>query len=302
MTAVTPATNAARARRWKFGAPASARQYSTLLSLALIAPLLLLLCFGFLYPVGRLLLGSLFVPDFTLANYARLVSEPLYLGVLVRTFRIALIVMCACFLLGYPVAYAMAKLQGRWAAFVAACVLVPLWTSILVRSYAWIVLLQRNGVVNNTLTSLGITDGPLRLIYTEGAVILATAHVLLPFMILPIFGALRSIPPELAQAARNLGAGASGAFFRVTLPLSMPGVYAGCLMTFILALGFYVTPALVGGPGTLLMATLIGQQTTELLDWPFAGALSAALLFSTLILVAVFRKALSFNKGVAGGA
>jgi mannopine transport system permease protein len=139
------------------------------------------------------------------------------------------------------------------------------------------------------------------MIYTEGAVMVAMTHVLLPFMILPIFSSLKSIPPDLARAARNLGAGPAQTFFRVTLPLSLPGVYAGSLMTFILALGFYITPALLGGPSTLLMATVIGQQTTELLNWPFAGALSGVLLGVTLLLVIVFRRTLSFNSEVQLG-
>lgn len=279
--------------------PRSAQNYSPLLSLALIAPLIVLLSFSFLYPVGRLLIGSVFTPDFSFDRYARLIAEPLYRRVLWRTFEIAFIVMLLGILLGYPVALAMAKLKGRRAAIVAACVLVPLWTSVLVRSYAWIVLLQRNGLVNNALQDIGLTTAPLRLIYTEGAVIMAMTHVLLPYMILPIFTALRTIPDDLGRAARNLGAGGWTVFFRITLPLSLPGAFAGGLMTFILALGFYVTPSLVGGPNTTMMATVIGQQVNDTLDWPFASALSAVLLVTTLLLVGLFRKILAFNKGVS---
>ncbi|MGV6873953.1 ABC transporter permease [Pseudochelatococcus sp. B33] len=295
--AATPTPVTGRQRKSGFLQPASARTYSTALSLALITPLLLLLAFGFLYPVGRLIAGSFGDTTSTFANYERIVAEPLYLTILWRTFEIAFVVTVATFLLGYPVAYAMARLKGRLAVLVAACVLISLWTSVLVRSYAWIVLLQRNGIVNNALMETGIIATPLRLIYTEGAVMMAMTHILLPFMILPLYGALRTIPEEFLRAARNLGAGAATTFFKVTLPLSLPGVFAGSLMTFILALGFYVTPALVGGPRTLMMATLIGQQATELLDWPFAGALAAVLLVSTLVIALVFRKALSFNKG-----
>ncbi|CCM80268.1 ABC transporter permease [Rhizobium mesoamericanum] len=277
----------------------SARDYSPILSLILLAPLLLLLSFSFLYPVGRLLVGSFFTPELSLGRYAKLFVEPLYLRVLWRTFEIASIAMLASLLLGYPVALAMAKLKGVRATIVAACVLVPLWTSVLVRSYAWIVLLQRNGIVNSVLQDVGLITAPLKLIYTEGAVIMAMTHVLLPYMILPIFTALRTIPDDLTRAAQNLGAGGWTVFFRITLPLSLPGVFAGALLTFILALGFYVTPALVGGPSTLLMPTLIGQQATEMLDWPFAGALSTVLLGATLLLVAIFRKVLLFNKGTS---
>jgi mannopine transport system permease protein len=191
----------------------------------------------------------------------------------------------------------MARLKRCWAMLVMACVLVPLWTSILIRSYAWIVLLQRRGVVNSLLMDLGVTEQPLRLIYTEFAVLLAMTHVLLPFMILPVYGALSTIPADLPRAALNLGASRFAVFWRITLPLSLPGVFAGALMTFILALGFYITPALVGGPSTLMMATLIGQQTTDLLNWPFAGALSAILLLVTIALAVAFRHLVALNRG-----
>jgi len=277
--------------------PTSAREYGPMLALALITPFVMLLFGGFLYPVGALLWGSIFVPEATLANYARILHEPLFLLVLWRTFEIAFVVTALALLLGYPVALAMARVSGRSALLIAACVLIPLWTSVLVRSYAWIVLLQRNGLVNNALIETGLTDAPLRLLYTQGAVIAAMTQVLLPFMILPIYSVVRNIPDDLVRAARNLGAGSFQAFVRVTLPLSFPGVSAGVLITFILSLGFYITPALLGGPSTLMMSTLIGQQTTELLDWPFAGALATTLLFATLLLVIVFRRALALNKG-----
>ncbi len=281
---------------------ASARQgagtYGHGLSLALAAPLVLLLLAAFAYPVGKLLLTSVLAPEPTAAHYLRIVEEPLYARIFWRTFQIAFVVTCLAFVLGYPVAWAMARVRGATAFLIAACVLIPLWTSVLIRSYAWIVLLQRNGVVNTALREGGLITEPLRLIYTEGAVIMAMTHVLLPYMILPIYAALRGIPPELTKASRNLGAGPWRAFASVTLPLSLPGVYAGCLIVFILALGFYVTPALVGGPRTLMIATLIGQQVGELLNWPFASALSAVLLALTIALVVVFRRFLAVSKGL----
>jgi mannopine transport system permease protein len=180
-----------------------------------------------------------------------------------------------------------------------AAVLLPLWTSLLVRTAAWFILLQDNGLINRGLMALGLIDRPLPLIFNRTGVVIAMTHVLLPFMILPIYSALRSIPDDLVKAARNLGAGSLQAFQSVTLPLSLPGVAAGVLMTFILALGFYITPALVGGARTLMMSTLIAQQTTELLNWPFASALSAVLLMTTLVLVILFRRTLSFSKGLS---
>ena len=277
---------------------AFAGQLSRPASVMLALPLVLLLGLAFLLPVAKLLIGSAFTPGPTAEHYLRIAQEPLFLRILLRTVQTAAIVTILAILLGYPVALVMSRLDGRAAMLVAACVLIPLWTSVLVRSYAWIVLLQRTGVVNNALMSWGLIDQPLRLIYTDGAVIIAMTHVLMPYMILPIFAALRSIPPELDRAARNLGAGPWRSFIAVTLPLSLPGIYAGCIMVFILSLGFYVTPALVGGPQNLTIATLIGQQVTELLNWPFAGALAGVLLAVTLGLVGLFRRFLSFGKAI----
>ncbi|SCB42944.1 mannopine transport system permease protein [Bradyrhizobium shewense] len=274
-----------------------AGQLSRPASLALVLPLVLLLGLAFLLPVANLLMGSIFTPAPTAEHYLRIAQEPIFLRILLRTVQTATIVTLLAFLLGYPLALVMSRLSGRAAMLVAACVLIPLWTSVLVRSYAWIVLLQRTGIVNNTLLNWGLISQPLKLIYTEGAVIVAMTHVLMPYMILPIFSSLRSIAPELDRAARNLGAGHWTSFLAVTLPLSLPGVYAGAIMVFILSLGFYVTPALVGGPQNLTIATLIGQQTTDLLNWPFAGALAGVLLLVTLGLVGVFRRFLRFGKG-----
>jgi mannopine transport system permease protein len=274
----------------------SARFYSPSASLGLAAPLLAALVAGFLYPVVRLV--ALSFSGGTFDHYRRIFSEPLHLGVLLSTIEVALVVTIASLVVGFPVAYLMARLRKGLAVVVAACVFIPLWTSVLIRSYAWVVLLQRNGIVNQLLLEIGITDGPLKLIYTQGAVILAMTHVLMPFMILPIYSALRALPPDYIRAARNLGAGPVRAFVAVTLPLSLPGVFAGSVMCFVLALGFYITPALVGGPGSMLMATLIGQQTTVLLDWPFAAALSTVLLAVTLLFVLLFRRTLSLSKGL----
>lgn len=278
----------------------SARFLSRGATIVLLVPLALLLAVGFVYPIAQLIKISFFSPDFSLESYRRIVADPLYLLVLGRTFAVAFCVMVLCLVAAYPVAFAMARLQGRNAAIVAACVLIPLWTSVLIRSYAWIVLLQRNGIVNSVLLDAGLISVPLKLIYTEGAVILAMAHVLMPFMILPLYSTLRSIPKELSQAALNLGAGPVVTFLRITLPLSTPGIFAGCVMTFILAIGFYITPTLVGGPSSMMIATLIGQQTTVLLDWSFAAALSTLLLAVTMLLVLVFRKTISLNKGFNG--
>jgi mannopine transport system permease protein len=271
-----------------------ARRYAPLTSWLLTLPLVATFTIGFLYPVSKLVALSF-------ANgaesYLRIGQDPLYLSVLTTTVITAAAVTAFCLVLGYPVAFAMTRLSGKAALITAACVFVPLWTSVLIRSYAWIVLLQRNGIVNGALQDAGLSDQPLKLLYTQGAVILGMTHILLPFAILPIYATLRTLPPDFARAAANLGAGPVWTFLLITLPLSLPGVFAGGILCFVLALGFYITPALIGGPGSMLMATLIGQQTTVLLDWPFAAALSTILLSVTLTIVFLFRRALSLSKG-----
>lgn len=274
-------------------------QLSTGLSLLLIAPLLLLLGWAFFLPIGRLILTSFTDPSFGFGRYVRIWNEALYIQVFLRTLAIAGGCTVLALLIGYPVAVLMARRGGVFARVATICVLVPLWTSVLVRSYAWIILLERNGLINNWLLSVGIIDQPLRMLYTNGAVLLAMTHVLLPFMVLPVATALKSIPEDLPRAAQNLGASRWNVFWSVTLPLSLPGVFAGSLIVFVMSLGFYVTPALLGGPRTLMIATLIGQQALELLDWPFAGALSFVLLVLSLGVTIAFKRLLKLDRVLA---
>ena len=274
------------------------RHYSPAASLALTAPFLLIILLAFVLPILVLLHESLFVPVPTLANYARVFQQPAYLRILFRTLRIAGEVTVLALLLGYPLAWLMANRQGWRAAFLLAAVLLPLWTSVLVRTYAWLVLLQRDGVVNQILLGLHLTDKPIGLLYTEGTVVMAMTHVLLPFMILPLYASLRAIPAEYSRAAQVLGASDAAAFREIVLPLSLPGAASGCLMVFLLSLGFFVTPALVGGPQQKMLATLVQQQVTELLNWPFAGAIVGTLLVVVLAIVAVFNRLVRLDRFV----
>jgi mannopine transport system permease protein len=276
----------------------SERGYTKRVSILLAVPAVFTLAAFFLVPLSGLVIESLTVPKLGLQNYWRALGNDLYLLILWRTLRLAALVTFLALLLGYPVALTMSRVSGPRAALLTICVLIPLWTAVLVRAYAWIVILQRKGLLNEALLGAGLIKEPLRMLYTEGAVILATVHVLLPFMILSVFSVLRTIPTDLNRAAANLGASGLATFRHVTWPLSLPGVYSGVLMVFILALGFYITPALLGGPETLLIATLIGQQTTEVLDWGLAGALSVTLLLITLTLVAVFGRLLRLESKV----
>jgi mannopine transport system permease protein len=274
-------------------------QLSRSASLLLIAPLVLLLAWTFFLPIARLLITSITDPTFNVDNYVRIWAEPLYIQVFVRTLWIAATCTVLALLVGYPIAFLMARHLGAFGRLAAICVLVPLWTPVLIRSYAWIVLLERNGLINSALLARGAIDQPLKMLYTDGAVLLAMTHVLLPFMVLPIATALRSLPPDLPKAALNLGAGPIQVFFRVVFPLSLPGVFAGCLIVFVMSLGFYVTPALLGGPRTLMIATLIGQQAIDLLNWPFAGALSFVLLVLSLGVTIAFKRLLKLDRVLA---
>ena len=269
------------------------------LTIALVLPLILLLGWAFFLPIARLLARSFLEPAPGLANYAHLFSEPLYPRIMFRTLWIAALATFIALCLGYPVAALMAGAKGTFARIVTLCVMVPLWTSVLVRSYAWIILLERNGIINNALKDVDVISAPLRLLYTEGAVLMAMAHVLLPFMILPIYSSLTAIPPDLPKAAANLGAGRLRTFLTVTWPLTLPGVYAGSLIVFVMALGFYITPALVGGPRMLMIATLISQQAIDLLNWPFAGAISLVLLATSLGVTFAFKRLLRLDRVVA---
>lgn len=256
--------------------------------LLLVSPALAYLGLFFAYPIVRILLRSLFSPDFTLAHYARLVAAPAYLKILWITVRISLVVAVIALLLGYPVAFFLSRVRERLAQSLLALVLLPFWTSVLVRSYAWIVILGGDGLVNRALKALGLVSTPLPLVYNETGVIIGMVHVLLPYMILSLYGVMREIDPVYIRAAGNLGAGLRATFLRVYLPLSMPGVTSGFLLVFIFSIGFFITPALLGGGKVEMIALQIDTQINELVDWGFGSALSTVLFVVVLGLVFLF--------------
>jgi ABC-type spermidine/putrescine transport system permease subunit I len=203
-------------------------------------------------------------------------------------------------LLGYPVAYALASMSASRANLLMIFILVPFWTSILVRTYAWMVLLGRDGLINEVLMGLRLADQPAELLNTRLAVYIGMVHILLPFMILPLYAVMRGIDRNLMRAAENLGARPWQVFRRVFLPLSLPGVAAGCLLVFILSLGFYITPSLLGGQRDIMISMLIQQQVTQL-RWGFASALGLALLVISLIFYLAFVRLLGVQR-IFGGA
>ena len=250
------------------------------LGLFFLVPLLLILAYSFgtsgVY--GGITLG------FNPGNYLK-VFDPLYLEIVVRTFIIAGINTLICLLLGYPLAYFIAFRGRRWRTVLIMLVMVPFWTSFLIRAYAWVVILNGNGVANKTLQFLGITDEPVNLIFTPGAVTLGMAYAYLPFMILPLYASLEKFDGRLKEAAQDLGASRWATFWRVTFPLSLPGVIAGSILVFIPSAGEFVIPNLLGGSRTVMMGNLVQQQFLQARDWAFGSAL--AMMLAALLLAAI---------------
>jgi len=254
----------------------------------LIVPGVVFLGVFFLAPLILMALRSVTdPPDAGLSNYTRFFAEEAYLRVLRNTFWIAFISTVTCLIVGYPFAYLMTIVPGRVAGLLLIAVLLPFWSSLLVRTFAWQVILRDTGIINRFLIDLGVISEPLALIRTTGGVIIGMSHILLPFMVLPIFAVMRRIDPELGRAAANLGASPRSAFFRVFVPLSLPGVVAGSLLVFVLALGFFVTPALLGGLRDQMISQLIVQQVQQRLDWGFGTAMSVLLMAVTLAILFV---------------
>jgi len=223
-------------------------------------------------------------------------EQAVFRNVLGRTLWISALVTLICLALGYPVAYFIAHQPAGRASVLLFLVLLPFWTSLLVRTVAWVVLLQREGILNNLLLSLGITREPLRMIFNRFAVYVAMAHVLLPFMVLPLYAVMKGISPSYLRAAASLGARPATAFRRVYLPQTLPGIGAGCLMVFIQALGYYITPALVGGADDQMISYFIAFYASRTVNWGMAAALSLMLLAATLALYAVYDRLVGIER------
>ena len=232
--------------------------------------------------------------DLRSAPDGRIVSAPVdqavFVPILGRTLAIAGGVTLVCLLLGYPLAYLLASLPERTANLLMVCVLLPFWVSLLVRTTAWVVLLQREGVINAALLQAGVLTEPLTLLYTRAAVYAAMVHVLLPFLVLPLYAVMKTIAPTHVRAAASLGAAPWTAFRRVYLPQTLPGVGAGALMVFIQALGYYITPALVGGGADQMLSAFVATYTTDTGNWGLAAALGLLLLATTGVLYAAAHK------------
>jgi ABC-type spermidine/putrescine transport system permease subunit I len=252
--------------------------------LLLLTPVGLLLLLLFLVPLAAMLAISLGAPDWTVSEYARLLGDSFYLAVLARSLVLGFIVAMVTVLLGLPLAYWLARMQSRWAPALLVLATFPLWISSVVRAFGWIVLLSRGGPVSMLLQGAGLAGSSFQLAYTISGVVLALVQVLLPFMLLSLYGLIRAIDPELELAAQNIGAGPVRAVLFVTLPLAARGILSAALLVFALSISAFATPSLVGGARVQLMATTIYEQMTELADWQFAAAISFVLLLVVLVI------------------
>jgi putative spermidine/putrescine transport system permease protein len=255
----------------------------------LLLPLLWLLALSFVNDGG-----------ISLAHYKRLIDDPSYIKSFVLTFEIAGAVTALAILLGYPLCYWMLRLTTFWRGIAMICVLIPFWTSLLVRTYAWLVLLQRRGLVNSSLQDLGLIREPLLLMYNVTGTIIGMTQILLPFLVFPLFASMQRVDQDLLRAAAALGASPTFAFWRVFFPLSLPGLTAGALLIFVLSIGYYVTPQLLGGGSTVMVGQLIQRNVELFSSWGAASAVSVVLLAIVLLLFWLMNRLVPLDR-VFGG-
>jgi putative spermidine/putrescine transport system permease protein len=265
-----PATATRRRRDWR--------------SIRLLVPALLLLVIFFLLPVLSLLLRSVLEPTPGLNNYAQLLGSTTYLRVFGNTFLVATVVTAATLAIGFPTAWLLAIAPRKLSSLLFAILLLSMWTNLLARTFAWMVLLQQTGPINRLLMALGVISEPLTLVNNLIGVTIGMTYIMLPFLVMPLHATLRSIDPSILRAAAICGASRWQAFWRVLVPLAMPGIASGALMVFVMALGYFVTPALLGGASYMMLAELIAQLVQQLLNWGLAGAAAFVLLAVTLAL------------------
>jgi putative spermidine/putrescine transport system permease protein len=258
-------------------------------SLFLTLPLTGFLCVFYAYPVIAMLFRSVQPGIWTFAAFTDLTASDIFWRVMDITLEVSAIVTLCCLLLAFPLAYWLARMPAGRANLLMILVLIPFWTSILVRSYAWMALLERHGVVNNLLMALHMIPRPVKLLNTRFSVCLAMVHVLLPFMVLPIYTTLRSLDWRLVRAAESLGSGPLATIRQVVLPLARPGIAAGVTLVFTLSIGFYITPVLVGASSDVMISILINDQV-GVLNWPAASAMAAVLLALVLLITTVLSR------------
>lgn len=267
--------------------PRPASKVASAVGFSWIMPGLIFVALFFVVPVAALLLRSVTEPTPGLGNYAELLGSTTYLRIFFNTFAVSALVTLFSLAIGFPVAWTLAIMPRRAASVVFAILILSMWTNLLARTYAWMVLLQRTGVINKMLMKLGVIDAPLPLVNNLTGVTIGMTYIMLPFIILPLYGMIRKIDPAILQAASLCGATRWQSLTRVLLPLATPGMAAGALMVFVMSLGYFVTPALLGGTANMMLAELIAQFVQSLVNWGMGGAAALILLVVTLLLYAV---------------
>lgn len=271
--------------------------------LGLAAPALIATCIVVVVPVSWLFYLSVIGADggYSMENYIRMVESKSYARIFLTTFQISLITTLICILIGYPLAYFLSQLPERAANLCMLAVLLPFWTSLLVRTYAWLVLLQKKGLINNWAIDLGLWDTPVKLAHNMNGTVIGMVHIMVPFLILPVYGAMKAINRDYLKASANLGATPAYTFRKVFLPLSLPGLLAGTLIVFILCLGFYVTPAILGGGRVIMVAMQITNNIELFFNWGAASALGVVLFVITMLILLVSSRLLRLDR-ILGGA
>jgi putative spermidine/putrescine transport system permease protein len=268
-----------------------------LIYFAFVAPLLVYLTVFFLYPLFSFLPTSFYYDGaFSFDKYVKAFTRPVYLRILRTSFIIAGSTTLITLMLAYPVAYLFTNSTGKMKGLIMALIILPFWTSIIVRMYAWMSLLGYNGIFNRMFIEVGAISEPIPMMFNRFGVLVGMVHFMLPYMVLSIYAVMSGIPPVYMQAGANLGAPPLKRFVKIYLPLSMPGIGAGCLLVFILALAFYITPALLGGLKDTMIAQIIEQQMKETFDWSFAAALSTILIIVTTTLYIIYQKVMSVER------
>jgi putative spermidine/putrescine transport system permease protein/spermidine/putrescine transport system permease protein len=282
-------------------ARAGRRERLALLGLA--SPALIVVMLIMVLPVGWLFYLSFVGSDgqFSLENYQRMLASKSYARIFATTFKVSALTTGLCILIGYPLAYFLSQLPARAANICMLAVLVPFWTSLLVRTYAWLVLLQRQGLLNRWAIELGLWEEPLKLVHNLTGTLIGMVHIMLPFLVLPLYGSMKAISPDLLRASSNLGASPSRAFWTVFLPLSLPGLFAGALIVFVLSLGFFVTPAVLGGGRVIMVSMQIASNIELFFNWGAASALGVVLLALTLGILFIASRFLKLDAIFGGG-
>lgn len=268
----------------------NAERKKELLRYALVAPAVIWIAVFVGFPLGRVFVMSIWENGFTAKHYIEVFQDPTFYRVLWVTIKISTLTTVLCLLLGYPLAHLIATSSTRVGNFLSTIVMVAFWTSLLVRTYAWMVILGQRGLINQMLMHFGVISEPLPLMYNLTGVLVGMVHVLLPFMIFSLVGVMKGIDVDLVGAAKSMGASDFRAFVHVYLPLSRPGISSGCLIVFMMSLGYFVTPALLGGRHEMMLGQLIELYVSEILNWGYASALSIVLFAGVVAIFAIYQR------------